>query len=291
MIIPRNHYLTLFIVLLTGCVSIPTPKQRQDTAEQLASHQGWHKKKVIALGFDLLIFKPIKWEQSSILTVYFEGDGYAWRSKSRLSADPTPINPTALKLAINHPLGNVAYVARPCQYVGGETARGCDKRYWSNRRFSEEVIASSNVALDSLKHFFSATQLQLVGFSGGAAIATILAAQRNDVIKLITVSGNLDHQSWTDFHKLSPLTGSLNPVSYREKLAGIEQIHFVGEHDKVMPAFLAYKFVAGLPVKANAKVAVVSGQSHNCCWESIWKANQWGQVSIFQLTNESEQCF
>ena len=86
---PRNHFLIFFIALLTGCVRIPSPKQRLDTAEQLASKQDWHKKKIVALGFDLLIFKSIKWEHSSILTVYFEGDGYAWRSKSMRSADST----------------------------------------------------------------------------------------------------------------------------------------------------------------------------------------------------------
>ena len=112
--------------------------------------------------------------------------------------------------------------------------------------------------------------MQLVGFSGGGTIAALLAATRDDVDRLITVAGNLNHQAWTTHHSISPLSHSLNPADYREQLAHIEQIHFVGANDKVIPPFLTQQFVTDLPDNSQAKVVVVPNQEHGCCWEDIW---------------------
>ncbi len=55
---------------------------------------------------------------SRVLTIYIEGDGLAWISRSIISPDPIPINPIGLKLALQHTQHKVvAYLARPCQYV------------------------------------------------------------------------------------------------------------------------------------------------------------------------------
>ena len=264
--------LTVWIIalLLSGCANVPSPQQRQVTVSQLAASHNWQARTIKTQQFDLLSYRPKNITHETELTVYIEGDGLAWLNSRAISTDPTPVNPVGLKLTLNHPEGNAVYLARPCQYVGGITARSCNKHQWSDSRFSEEVVTSINEALNALKAEFNATKLQLVGFSGGGAIAALLAARRDDVIKLITVAGNLDHQAWTSHHKISPLMGSLNPADYRQKLTKVKQIHFVGSDDKIMPPFLGQEFVAGLPNSANAKVIVIPNQSHSCCWESIW---------------------
>ena len=257
-------------LLFSACVSMPSSQQRQETASRLTKNYNWYEKIIATQQFDLLSYRPKEYLKEKQLTVYIEGDGLSWVSKNTLSLDPTPINPIALKLALNHPQGNAVYLARPCQYVGGVSARSCNKHDWSGSRFSEKVIAASNEAIDSLKDEFSATELQLVGFSGGGAIAALLAARRDDVVRLITIAGNLDHRAWTTYHKISPLTGSLNPADYRQQLAKIEQVHFVSEDDKIMPPFLASNFVSGLSDASKANVIVVPNQTHGCCWESAW---------------------
>ena len=264
--------LTLWLatLLTTACVSAPSSPQRQASANQLAANHQWQATQITTAKFDLMSFQAIHHTKQKILTIYIEGDGFAWLTKRKISSDPTPINPVGLKLALNHPRGNSVYLARPCQYTGGVRARNCNKHHWTDARFSEQVIASSNEALNSLKDEFKAEQLQLVGFSGGGTVAALLAARRDDVIKLITVAGNLDHQAWTTHHNISPLTGSLNPINYRQPLSKLKQTHFVGADDKVMPAFIARDFVAGLANNANAEVIVAPNQSHSCCWESIW---------------------
>ncbi len=65
-----------------------------------------------------------------------------------------------------------------------------------------------NVAIDKLKQKYNSEKLQLIGYSGGGAVVTLVASQRSDVISLVTIAGNLDHQTWTKHHKVSPLTGS-----------------------------------------------------------------------------------
>jgi dienelactone hydrolase len=262
--------LWLSLFLLSACVTLPSSEHRDDTAKQLASSHNWQAELIQTAQFDLLSYQPTLHAKENLLTVYIEGDGLAWLTKNTISADPTPINPTGLKLALNHPQGNAVYLARPCQYTDGSEARNCNKHYWTDSRFAEEVTASTNEAINILKTEFSAEQLQLVGYSGGGAIAALIAARRDDVIRLITVAGNLDHQAWTRYHNISPLTGSLNPADYRQPLASIEQVHFVGANDKVTPPFLAKQFVTEFYSQNNVKVIVIPENDHHCCWVEQW---------------------
>jgi len=220
---------------------------------------------------------PEHFAKADQLTVYIEGDGFAWVSSDMPSSDPTPIHPVGLQLALAQPDGNAAYLGRPCQY-GGADQLPCGRQYWTAGRFAAEVIDASNIAIDDLKKRFGARELTLVGFSGGGAVAALLAARRGDVRRLITVAGNLDHQAWTTQLRLSPLTGSLNPADYRDKLATVIQWHFAGGSDRVMPSTIAENFAAGFPPRNKPIVRVVPGYDHQCCWVQNWPA-LWGEIS------------
>jgi dienelactone hydrolase len=262
--------LSLSLFLLSACVTLPSSEHRDDTANQLAANHNWQAKLIQTSHFDLVSYQPEQHPKETLLTVYIEGDGLAWVTKNTVSTDPTPINPTSLKLALNHTHSNAVYLARPCQYTGGSEARNCTKHDWTDSRFSEEVIESTNQAITSLKTEYGAEQLQLVGYSGGGTVAALVTARRSDVITLITVAGNLDHQAWTAFHHISPLTNSLNPADYQKQLANIKQVHFVGSNDSVIPPFLAQNFVAGFDKPSQADVVIVPNQEHSCCWDRIW---------------------
>ncbi|WP_414683398.1 lipase family protein, partial [Methylophaga sp. UBA5088] len=144
---------------------------------------------------------------SKRLTIYIEGDGLAWLNRRKISSDPTPVDPLVLKLAVHDK--QAVYLARPCQYVKSDR---CDKKLWTSARFSTEVVESMNQAVTELKNQFQASSLRLIGYSGGGAIATLLAAERNDVDQLVTVTGNLDTTAWTEMQHISALTDSLNPA-------------------------------------------------------------------------------
>jgi hypothetical protein len=271
---------TIALLTLTACVSIPSIEQRTSTSNQLAENQSWHPEMIVTDSFDLMSYQPIQIMAATVLTVYIEGDGFAWRTRSVVSTDPTPINPIGLKFALNHPNGNAAYLARPCQYVGGNHARGCDKSYWTDKRFAEKVIAASNQAITALKKKFGATQLQLVGYSGGGAIAALLAARRDDVIRLMTVAGNIDHQAWINAKQLSPLTGSLNPTDYWRELSTIEQIHFTGGRDPIIGTFVAQSYKRHFSDDKNITIITLPNFDHHCCW-----VEQWNTLSVPYLSH------
>lgn len=124
--------------------------------------------------------------------------------------------------------------------------------------------------IDQLKSAFGAEHLTLVGYSGGGAIAALLAARRNDVKQLITVAGNLDHRAWTSYHRVAPLTGSLNASDVRAQLSTIPQKHFFGLLDRVIPPRLAFDLPIELRGSDNSYLQFIQEHDHQCCWAKIW---------------------
>ncbi|MDA7087445.1 hypothetical protein PH586_13715 [Pseudomonas sp. SA3-5] len=164
-------------LLLAACVQVPSPAERRAQADALATPRGWERLTLPAGDFELIGYAPARIRAGEELTVYIEGDGFAWASSTRPSRDPTPRSPLALQLALAQPAGNAAYLARPCQY-GDAQASDCSPRYWTDARFAEQVIAATDRALDALKARFAAQRLVLVGYSGGGAVASLVAARR-----------------------------------------------------------------------------------------------------------------
>lgn len=276
--IQRLISLVLSGLLVAGCAST-SPQARREKTDSLISKHGWQKVMLDAGYFALAGYVPQRFgavsSRAATLTVYIEGDGFAFRARQP-SEDPTPLNPLALELAIRHgevfPDKTVAYLARPCQYVTGADALHCNDQYWATHRFSPEVIVSTNKALDQLKQRAGASSLVLVGYSGGGAVAALVAARRSDVTRLVTVAGTLDHRAWTSLHKVSPMDGSLNPADVWQKLQDIPQIHFVGAKDTIMPVAVAEAYRSRFPVAKRPEVQVVPDFDHECCWAERWSS-------------------
>lgn len=258
------------VLILSGCSSIPSVNQRITSAEKIASHHGWHSITVDTDKFKLRSYIKNNFEIHKHLTIYIEGDGLAWKTRTQVSEDPTPIRPIWLKLALNHSKGNAAYLARPCQYLKSINPN-CEKSVWSGARFSLMVIKSTNQAIDKLKKIYGAEEIEMVGFSGGGAVAALVAAERNDVKRLITVAGNLDHKAWTDHHNVTPLYESLNPADFWQDLQQIPQIHFIGENDHTVPEKVLQSYSARFPTNIQPELKVVDDFDHNCCWENNWQ--------------------
>jgi hypothetical protein len=176
------------------------------------------------------------------LRVYIEGDGHAWATRSQPSTDPTPVSSVMIALAVRDSQPSV-YLARPCQFV---LTAGCGIDVWTGGRFNASVLTSMSGALDELKRRYAVEHFELVGYSGGAAIALVLAGTRNDVTQVSTLAGNLDPEFWTRLQSLAPLQHPVLPLTYRAALRTIPQRHFVGLEDKVVPPAVADAYVAAL---------------------------------------------
>lgn len=271
--------LLLFFVfayfILPGCNSLQT---RIDNADAIALKSNFEKYIIKTKNFDLVSYQKIN-SSSKIAVIYIEGDGLAWTSKRRVSTNPTPDNPVALKLASTDPFSNIVYIARPCQYVDLSHETYCKADYWTNKRASKEIIESIDTAISKIKTKSGIKQIRLVGYSGGATIAAILAAIRNDVIDLRTIAGNLDINIFSQTHKVSPLYGSLNPIDYAEKLVKIPQTHFVSKNDTIITHDITNSYANNL-MKYDSDLRCVKfieleKPTHTKGWTTVWK-NQVG---------------
>lgn len=270
----------------------------QDPVDIAAQTAGFHFTKEVFRNptFDLLSFyslpqlmaqstqrSGVKDSKTSRLIVYIEGDGRAWLDRFQISPDPTPRGkPMALSLAAQHAAARrsnsttaILYLARPCQYI---MSPYCHAEHWTNARFSHEVSAALNDAISQFKTEQNLEQVPvtMIGYSGGGALAVLLAAQRADVTQLVTVAAVLDHKKWTSRHNVSPLKGSLNPTDFIQDLVAIDQTHICGEEDSRVPCDQAEHFAARLQksidgkTPVNVEVTRVDNADHDCCWEERW---------------------
>lgn len=202
------------------------------------------------------------------LTIYIEGDGAAWSGAYRPPDDPTPDDAVVLGMTLADPAANVAYLARPCQYLSATALSNCDRAQWTVGRFAPEVVLRMEAAVDALKRRANAKSLHLVGYSGGGTIAALLAARRSDVTRLITVAAPLRVQAWTTHHRVTPLTASLDPDTLTSLPATLQAVHFFGAEDKVTPRVVMEPWIARL----GGRVVEVPRFDHSCCWSRDWRA-------------------
>ena len=259
MILKIGYSITM-LVILSSCA--------KPNAEQVASNNGFTQKFIQTQPFNLASYQKIL-QPGSPVTIYIEGDGYAWIRNIRLSTDPTPRTPLVIQLAAVDPSPNVVYLARPCQYSPADLNAICESKYWSQARYSSTVIKSMDQAITKIKNLSQAKKLKLVGFSGGAAIAILVAAQRTDIESIRTIAGNLDLIAMQEYHHSSPLSESLDPLDFAKQTSKIPQLHFIGKKDNVVPNNVARNFCskAGLDSK---HIIVLNSVGHNKGWLENW---------------------
>jgi len=257
------------LLLLLGCSSLEN-KSQQARAGQLAGAANWQALTLNTSAFTLRAYLSPKKTLDGLLTIYIEGDGSSWIHGEYPSYDPTPKDPVGLRLAYAQPEGAVAYLGRPCQYVGLENPQLCNSKVWTSERFSQAVITATNQAVDELKARAHAQRINLVGYSGGAAVALLVAAQRSDVAQMIFVAGNVNPHVWVKSMGLQPLVDSLDTRKVISLVFAIPQTYLVGGRDVVLAPELTYQFIDQFPRGYRPKVIEVRENSHTCCWVDQW---------------------
>lgn len=197
--------------------------------------------------------------------MYLEGDGRPWVTPISMASDPTPksaLIPTLMAIDTAPAL----YLGRPC-YFDTHDQRCNDHRWWTSHRYSQEVISSLNRVIDRFNADY--TQLALIGHSGGGTLAHLIASQRQDVIALVTLAGNLDPDHWARHHGFTPLSGSLNPADTPQLDANTTQRHYLGDRDTVITRAMFDNYLKRHPA---AQLSLLPEIDHRCCWEDRWPA-------------------
>ncbi len=218
---------------------------------------------------------------ASTLIVFLEGDGRPWNADGRTpSSDPTSRTPLALQLlAIT---GEPAlYVSRPCYQQRFDPA--CSQRSWTGGRYSAEVVESLVAAIDTVRRSAGASDVVLVGYSGGGVLAVLAAERLDRVAAVATLAANLDIDSWTQHHGYLPLSESLNPARSNRAHPWLE-IHFAGAQDTIVPLATADAYFARYPT---ARRGILERHDHTCCWLEAWPS-LWLEVSEEIHTERTE---
>jgi poly(3-hydroxybutyrate) depolymerase len=263
----RLHRLALVFLVAAALLSCAT---RRDNADAVARRGRLQARVVATERFDLFTYRPAALVAGAPLVVYIEGDGLAWITRTRISDDPTPVRPVALELAVQDRRANVVYLARPCQYVTGHQRRNCQPAYWDTAGYADEVIQAIAELVGRLKAEAGSERVHYLGYSGGGAVATLVADRRHDAATLTTIAGVLDHAAWTKRLGLEPLRYSLNPIDAADRLATTRQLHFVGGRDEVVPESVAVSFVSRYGPDGNRLIKIVPDFDHECCWSDQW---------------------
>ena len=140
-------YLFLLAGLLNACQNTPLAMYLNDPQYQVSTIKG-----------DLFSHQIIEnaGKTSSTLRVYIEGDGRPWWTRTQIALDPTPRKLPVLELMANDDAAAV-YLGRPCYFALKDPA--CGSLWWTQARYSQQVVQSMNHVLDQLVKSYESIQV------------------------------------------------------------------------------------------------------------------------------------
>lgn len=201
----------------------------------------------------------------SVLHVYIEGDGQPWSVRNKPTKNPSSQELLAFRLFLADPFESV-YLNRPC-YGLDRMPSTCTEDLWTHGRYSKTVINTLLTALKHIQRQWGAQQLILIGHSGGATLALLLAAEHEDSSAVVAVAPNLDHQAWTGHFNYLPLHSSINVAEQAVLPEAIHRWYLLGEQDRQIPLALSLPAARKDP---HGTIIRRADYDHSCCWESEW---------------------
>ncbi len=264
----------LATLALGGCIATAMPYMRAETAQRIAAPVWMIKRNIESAPYILRSYERIH-DRGGLANLYISGDGSEFTSPEEWENNPTPKNPVALHLASKDHAKNVIYLARPCQYTEQNPQtiskkQDCNESSWKENRFSQDTIDSFKLALDDIARRYDITGFHLIGYSGGGAIATLLASQRRDILSIRTIAGTLDHKAQSNILGTPKLTGSLNPIDITGKITHVPQFHFIGGQDKFVPPAIIHNYVQATPPNNCIQTMLVQEAGYDNGWVEKW---------------------
>jgi dienelactone hydrolase len=227
---------------------------------------GYSVSTVQGTGFAHAVVVPAGQNSAPTLWVFLEGDGQPWVDGGRrIAPDPSPKIPMAFDLFKASSVPR-AYLGRPCYFSHANDA-GCDPALWTSARYGKAAVASVAAALETLIRDHATRRVILLGYSGGGAIAYLVAPRIPEVSAVITICGNLDIDAWTRTHRYLRLSQSDNPATAPALDRRITQIAIIGGRDVNVPQGSLRGF---LDRQQPQELWIYDDHDHACCWRRDW---------------------
>lgn len=243
----------LSIACLVACAS---PSAR---FHEHAKNQGYER-----VDGGLAVYRKGRFVDGEPIHIYLDGDGTPAMNRGRITLDPTSRNHIILALMDSDPHPS-ALVGRPCYYG---TQAGCEPKLWTTARYSSFVVQRLRERIEEMLAPYPNSPLVLVGYSGGGALAMLIAPKLSKLSALVTIAANIDTDAWVAHHGYAPLSESLNPALQPALDRSIRQFHYFGANDANVPIALMR---AALARESAPQVKVVEGFDHECCWPQLWQ--------------------
>jgi len=234
--------------------------------------------------------------EPNTIHIYLEGDGTPWVKRYFIAQDPSPRYPLALEL-MKRDNQISFYLGRPCYYLSSDfyaalaknkIVSPCSFHYWTDARYSENVVELMSAALTETLQQLPTTQqslpIILIGHSGGGTLAMLIAQRVIAVDGVITIAANMDIDAWTKHQGYSPLKKSINPAKALA-MRKIPQVHFAGDNDDIVPPAINSKFMK----KIDQELIVKKGFTHSCCWLKEWPELLQFAITKMGLSGQTQQ--
>ena len=254
----------LMLIIIAACATKPEAIIAVESLQNFADDNQyelhvWHQ------GLGIQILQPKLLEAiDTPLNVFIGGDGEPWVRGGRvIASNPTRFDNTVYGLMKQSTLASI-FLIRPCYYVL-KMPLECDPELWTSARYSEQVVASMERALRQLVLQQNITSINLIGFSGGASLAVLIAARADDALpvnKVVSIAGNLAVKKWVAYHNYLPLRASLEPQN--QLPLGLPHLIMMGADDVNVPPLLLLS--QGELFDELTEVAVYNDVDHSCCW-------------------------
>ena len=251
-------FIFFFLMFFLGACSLPVYKMLGDEGQayKVVSSETFKHLWLNNVYFEDIAYPELRNKHVPVI-VFIEGDGVPWDNRYRIAFEPTSDDPLLIKwfLAAKFP---AIYLGRPCYFDLND--KSCSAYWYTHGRYSEPVVTS---LINVINERVPQKNIVLVGHSGGATLALLMAQHLKQVKAIVTIAGNLNVKAWIEHHQYATLVGSLDPSTRQASTRHLWQEHYYSPLDTVIKA----EWIKAFSMSQNkSKLIELPAKGHSQAW-------------------------